>query len=149
MNDRTVVIREVTEYLPEVEEAVKKLVSQLSDHAQPLSEQDLKMMIDSDSTYLYLAYHKDSNEVVGMVTLIRYRIPYKMKGWIEDVVVDEAHRRQGIGESLLQHAISEARRLGVRSLNLTSNPMRGAANQLYQRLGFEQRETNVYRLNLE
>lgn len=32
---------------------------------------------------------------------------------------------------------------------LTSNPTRIAANKLYQKLGFEQKQTNVYRMNLE
>jgi ribosomal protein S18 acetylase RimI-like enzyme len=34
-------------------------------------------------------------------------------------------------------------------VDLTSRPSREAANRLYQRLGFVQRETNVYRYTLE
>ena len=35
--------------------------------------------------------------------------------------------------------------LGAKTIDLTSRPSREAANRLYQRLGFEMRETNVYR----
>jgi ribosomal protein S18 acetylase RimI-like enzyme len=34
-------------------------------------------------------------------------------------------------------------------VDLTSRPSREAANRLYQRIGFERRETNVYRYNLK
>jgi len=42
----------------------------------------------------------------------------------------------------------EAERLGLRHLDLTSRPSREAANQLYQSLGYERRDTNAYRLRL-
>ena len=35
--------------------------------------------------------------------------------------------------------------LGAKTIDLTSRPSREAANKLYQKLGFEQRETNIYR----
>ena len=41
-----------------------------------------------------------------------------------------------------------AREIGADQVDLTSAPEREAANRLYQRLGFERRETNVYRLPL-
>lgn len=144
MDHNNIIIREVTEYLPEIEEAVKRLVAQLDTEFQPLTTEDLRMMIASDSTHLYLSYSGDT--ITGMVTLITYRIPYKMKAWIEDIVVDTKYRRQGIGEALMHHMMHEAKKYKVKSLNLTSNPAREGANKLYLRLGFEKRETNVYRL---
>ena len=44
---------------------------------------------------------------------------------------------------------AEAQRLGLRHVDLTSRPAREAANALYQSLGYERRETNVYRLRLQ
>jgi ribosomal protein S18 acetylase RimI-like enzyme len=80
-----------------------------------------------------------------MLTLITFRIPTGRRAWIEDVVVDADARGEGIGERLTEAAVDEARRRGARTIDLTSRPSREAANALYQKMGFERRETNVYR----
>jgi len=83
------------------------------------------------------------------LTLVVFTIPSGQRAWIEDVVVHEDARGLGIGESLTLAAVNEARERGVRSIDLTSRPSREAANALYQKLGFERRETNVYRFVIE
>ena len=83
--------------------------------------------------------------IVGCLTLVIYRIPTGVKAWIEDVVVDEAARGHGIGELLNRAALDEARRRGIKGVSLTSRQSREAANRRYQRIGFTQRQTNVYR----
>ena len=80
------------------------------------------------------------------MTLVTFRIPTGLRAFIEDVVVDVSARREGIGEALTREAIAIARAKGARTIDLTSRPSREAANRLYQRLGFERRDTNVYRL---
>ena len=75
--------------------------------------------------------------------------PPALRAWIEDVVVDEAARGQGVGEALNRAALERAATAGARTVDLTSRPSREAANRLYQRLGFEPRETNVYRYDLD
>ncbi|MED5220550.1 MAG: GNAT family N-acetyltransferase, partial [Actinomycetota bacterium] len=75
-------------------------------------------------------------------------IPTGLRAWIEDVVVDEAARGQGVGEALNREAIGRAQAEGATTVDLTSRPSREAANRLYQRLGFQERSTNVYRLDL-
>ncbi len=80
-----------------------------------------------------------------MLTLAVFRIPTGLRAWIEDVVVDEAARGRGVGAELTSAAIRLAGERGARTVDLTSRPSREAANRLYQRLGFVQRETNVYR----
>ena len=45
-------------------------------------------------------------------------------------------------------AVEEARRRGAKDVSLTSRPSREAANRLYQRLGFQPYETNLYRYKL-
>jgi ribosomal protein S18 acetylase RimI-like enzyme len=87
--------------------------------------------------------------IVGSMTLALFRIPTGMRAWIEDVVVDESVRGRGVGAALNHHALDVARDAGARTVDLTSRPSREAANRLYQRLGFVQRETNVYRLTLD
>jgi len=82
---------------------------------------------------------------VGVLALVLFRIPTGLRAWIEDVVVDEAARGGGVGEALNRVAIERARAAGALTVDLTSRPSREAANRLYRRLGFVERETNVYR----
>ena len=77
-----------------------------------------------------------------------FPIPTGVRAWIEDVVVDGDARSHGVGEALNMAAIEEARVRGAITVELTSRPSREAANRLYRRIGFEPRETNVYRYSL-
>jgi ribosomal protein S18 acetylase RimI-like enzyme len=83
------------------------------------------------------------------MTLAVFRIPTGVRAWVEDVVVDGSARGQGVGEALNRAALEVAARRGARTVDLTSRPSREAANRLYQRIGFVQRETNVYRYSAE
>jgi ribosomal protein S18 acetylase RimI-like enzyme len=53
-----------------------------------------------------------------------------------------------MGDALTREAIRRAALAGARTVDLTSRAGREAANRLYQKLGFELRETNVYRLSI-
>jgi ribosomal protein S18 acetylase RimI-like enzyme len=72
-----------------------------------------------------------------------------MRAWIEDVVVDERARGRGAGAALTREAIRIAAESGARTVDLTSRPSREAANRMYRRLGFEARETTVYRIDAQ
>jgi ribosomal protein S18 acetylase RimI-like enzyme len=85
-------------------------------------------------------------EIVGASTVVVFPIPTGTRAWIEDVVVDEAARGRGVGAALIREAVRLARASGARTVDLTSRPSRRAANRLYERLGFELRDSNVYRL---
>ena len=87
--------------------------------------------------------------IVGMLTLVVFRIPTGVRAWIEDVVVDSAVGRRGVGEALTRAALDLAGTCGALTVDLTSRPSREAANRLYQKVGFEPRETNVYRYRLQ
>jgi len=128
-------------------EGVNRLLPQLSSRAAALEMADLDRLITSSASTLLVA--RRDGELVGMLTLVTFMIPSGRRAWIEDVVVDEAARGSGVGGALTTAAIAEARRRGVRSIDLTSRPTRVGANALYQKLGFEQRVTNVYRYFLE
>lgn len=126
---------------------VNQLLPQLSGSAKPLTEVELKAILDSDTTHLLTV--EDTSYLCGMLTLVVFRIPTGIRAWIEDVVVSEAHRGQGIGKMLVNAAIDLARSKGATMIDLTSRPSREAANRLYQKLDFKPRETNVYRINLQ
>ena len=126
--------------------AFASLIPQLSSSSPPPTAQELAEIVASPDSVLYLARH--DGRIVGSLTLAFYRIPTGLKAWIEDVVVDESARGQGVGEALNNAAIDEARRRGAKNLSLTSRASRETANRLYQRLGFEPYDTNIYRLTL-
>ena len=139
-------IDEVTSFDPGLAASLRGLMSQLSPRAAPATDENVQEILDSPATRLLVA--RDDGAVVGSLTLVMFRIPTGVGVWIEDVVVDEAARGRGIGEALLREAVELAARAGASRVNLTSTPDRFAANRLYQRLGFEPRTTNVYRLEL-
>jgi ribosomal protein S18 acetylase RimI-like enzyme len=68
---------------------------------------------------------------------------------VEDVVVDEGYRGQGVGEALVRELLELARRLGLKGVSLTCNPGRVPANRLYQKMGFKKWDTNTYWYELE
>jgi len=140
-------VEEVTEVSTELVEAFARLTPQLSRSAPPPGEQELERVVQSDATRLLVA--KMDGAIVGSLTLALFSVPTGLRAWIEDVVVDEGVRGQGIGAALNQEALKVAQDQGARTVDLTSRPSREAANRLYQRLGFKQRETNVYRYSFE
>lgn len=141
-------VSEATEVTPELLEAFDRLVPQLSSSSPPPTSGELAEIVASPATLLLIARDPDligEQAIVGSMTLVLFRIPTGMRAWIEDVVVDESARGKGVGAALNVRALELARERGARSVDLTSRPSRAAANRLYQRLGFVQRETNVYR----
>ncbi len=123
--------------------AVNELLTELSATPHPLSEQELRAIVRADATDLLIAKH--GSAVVGMLTLVTLRLPSGLVGHIEDVVVSSASRGNGVGKRLVEEALSLAKARGARHVDLTSRPSRVAANALYQSVGFETRQTNVYR----
>jgi ribosomal protein S18 acetylase RimI-like enzyme len=138
-------IGKVSEVTGELQEALKRLIPQLSVHKVTPTAGELNELIKSESSTLLVARYPDENSAIaGILTLVIYRVPTGLRSIIEDVVVDEEMRRRGIGEALMRYAIELAGEAGVDGVSLTSNSRREAANQLYQSLGFELRKTNPY-----
>ena len=129
----------------ELVSAFERLIPQLKLNASPPTREELGALLSSTSSILLIArYPDDQADILGMLTLIVYRVPTGIRARIEDVVVDEAMRGKGIGEALVRRALNMARDAGADGVALTSNPKREAANRLYQRLGFKPWQTNLY-----
>jgi ribosomal protein S18 acetylase RimI-like enzyme len=126
--------------------AFQRLIPQLSKSNPAPTKEQLESVVASDSSHILLA--KLDGVIVGSLTLVIFHIPTGIRAWIEDVVVDAEARGKGIGEALNKFALSEAIHHGATTVDLTSRPSREAANRLYRRIGFEQRETNVYRYKI-
>ena len=128
---------------------INKLLPQLTTYNIKLTENDLSQIIESGNTSLLLAVDLDAeNAIVGMLCIVLYRIPTALNARIEDFIVDKKKRGKGIGEKLLEYAINYAKEAGVSKIELTSNPHRLEANNLYQKLNFKQINTNVYHLRV-
>lgn len=141
-----VVVEKVQSVTSELILAFEKLIPQLSGSNRAPTEAELAEMVASPGCAVFVA-RVDGN-IVGSLTLVTFRIPTGIRAWIEDVVVDESARGHGVGEALNQAGIDLARQKGAVTVELTSRPSREAANRLYQRIGFVQRDTNVYRYSL-
>ena len=138
-------IYEATQLTDDIVNAFSKLIPQLSANSIIPSKSDLEALINSENTMIFLA---EEENIVGTLTVVLNKIPTGNKAWIEDVVVDHSARGKGVGKKLTEFAIAFISGKGINQINLTSGPERVAANQLYRKLGFEKRETNVYRLSL-
>jgi len=141
------IIFEANDYSENLLEAVNSLLPQLTSKKVQISAATLRNIIQSQNSSLFFA--KENSEILGMLTLLTIAIPTGTRCIIEDVVVDAKLRGKGAGKALMEAAIQKAKKLGCDNINLTSSPHRKAANALYKKLGFEIRETNVYRKTLK
>ena len=144
-----VVVNEVTKATSEVLEALRALVPELSASAPPLTHEALDEIVRSPATVLFVARDSSDGTILGSLTLVVFSAPTGPRAWIEDVVVTTATRGRGVGAALVHAANARAATAGSRTVDLTSRPSREAANRLYVRLGFVQRQTNVYRKALD
>lgn len=113
-----------------------------------VSVERLVALVEAPGTHFFAAAGDDGH-IVGCATLCVFDTPTGRKACVEDVVVNSAFRGQHIGRMLMDFIIDFARReLGDVDLHLTSRPQRVAANNLYRSVGFQQRETNVYNLEI-
>lgn len=135
----------VTRVTPQLVAAMGRLVPQLTLWRPPPTASELEQLVGSTASVLLVAGNPHADEaIVGCLTLVQYRLPTGLRARIEDLIVDRGARGNGIGHALGQAALGHARAAGVVSVELTSNPTRQSANRLYRRLGFVQRQTNVY-----
>ena len=130
----------------EVVAAFARLVPQLSATTAPPGRNALEEIVGSPAVTVLIA--RAGGTIVGTLTLAMFPIPTGFRAWIEDVVVDEAARGRGIGEALTTEAIGLARAAGAKTVDLTSRRSRKAAGRLYERAGFEERDTRVYRYRM-
>ncbi|SPT53656.1 putative acetyltransferase [Actinomyces bovis] len=144
----------ITKSTPELVEAMERLIPQLSRSAPALTAAQCEELVAQEGVFLFLFRPDDvdaqgQQPILGMLTLATFKIPTGLRAWVEDVVVDSKARGQGAGAALVEAAVAHAAQMGARTVDLTSRPSREAANRLYQRCGFQLRETNVYRYAAE
>lgn len=141
-------IQKIDSFSERVFQAVLRLLPQVAADANLPSQQYFEGMLASENVHFFIA-ELDDDRIAGMLTIGTYRTPSGIKVWIEDVVVDKDQRGKGLGKDLSLFAIDYARSLDAKEICLTSRPSRIAANALYQKIGFKQHETNVYKYPLQ
>lgn len=125
--------------------ATEEAKGQLSDRVN-FTQTDLMLVLKDSNCHLYVIL--DGERIVGCATLCVFHSPTGTKASIEDVVVSSAYRGQHLGKQLMEYVMVQANEYAPIELHLTSNPMRVAANHLYQSLGFQKKGTNCYQMSI-
>jgi ribosomal protein S18 acetylase RimI-like enzyme len=115
-----------------------------SQHKGSLS--DLQSIVENNWTSMIVA--KDEQRIIGMATIHIVNNMGKRIAHLDDVVISDAYRRQGLGTKIIYELIKLAKARGVSQLRLTSRSARIAANKFYQQTGFKIGNTNVFFINL-
>ncbi|ORX49425.1 acyl-CoA N-acyltransferase [Hesseltinella vesiculosa] len=140
-SENSVTIRQLDHSDQQVIDQMFPLLQQLTTTVQPES---IAMALDHSGTMVFVATKQST--LVGTGSLCWTACLTGVRVHIEDIVIDRAHRNQGIATRLLTALVDAAQhQLHAKSIDLTSRPDRVAANALYQKLGFVPRDTNVYR----
>lgn len=139
-------IEAATEATPALLEALTSLLPQLNPELPHLTMERLAAVVADPAATLLVV--REGDEIAGAATVLVYSTPAHRKARIEDVVIDEGARGKGVGEALVRRCIEIAREKSAETVELQSARWREVANRLYPRLGFERRESNLYRLNL-
>ena len=137
-------IAPVADLTDEICDAFLRLIPQLSSVTPPTGDELKELILAETSTLLVARSDDDDKPIVGALTLVCFRVPTGLRAIIEDIVVDESVRGQGIGQAMICEALRLAKNYGARGVMLTSSPRREAANRLYQKMGFKSWQTNLY-----
>lgn len=138
-------IQELHNYTQAQFEDLKQLMSELSDRVN-FTQTDLVLVLKDSNCHLCVIL--DGVHIVGCATLCIFHSPTGTKASIEDVVVSSAYRGLHLGKQLMEYVLEQAKAYAPIELHLTFNPMRVAANKLYQSLGFQKKETNCYQMTI-
>ncbi len=130
--------------------ALRVLLSQMSQSAPELTASNVEDIVRAPHCTLFVARESgDAGRIIGTATLVVFQILSGRRARVESVVVDQGARNRGVGEALCRAALAKAENAGVSAVDLSSSPGRLEANRLYVRLGFQLRDTNVYRRSFE
>ena len=146
-NNHMITITQLTRPTATTLKEINNLLKQLSLSGRQTTLPLLKKMVQDKNSRLFVV--RDGKKIIGMATLIFGRKITNLKTEIEDMVIDEVYRGKGLGTRLMRTLMAASRKGGAKTINLTSRPIRVAANKLYRKLGFKIRATNPYYLSLK
>jgi phosphinothricin acetyltransferase len=123
-------------------EDLNVLLSQLSKNAKPINWERVKESMNGG--FIFSARNKE--KLVGITMLIPITKLTSFFGNVEEVVVLEDYRGQGIGKKLMRLVIKKGRSLKMKHLFLTSSKKRKTARHMYASFGFEVYNTTPFKL---
>lgn len=140
----------IPEFRRQICEVLKGLTS-----AHEMSCDEFWAVCNQDGVVTALAIDRSDadpriHKVVGMAMMFIHKKFSRSTCYVEDVVVDPKYRGQKIGERLMDKLFEIAQYLKIKSIDLSSGnkPERVAAQKLYLKLGFEKRDSALFRKKL-
>lgn len=108
---------------------------------------DIQFLMEEEDCYCCEVRWRGN--IIGFGALSMRIVPTKgFVGMLEDITVDDQYQGMGIGTAIVQYLLEKAQVLKLARVDLTSNPERIKARKLYQELGFEFVDTNLFRKKL-
>ena len=139
-------VEELSSYLSQDLADLDALMHELS-ATSFCNEELLNNTLNDANIHVYVI--RDEGHIVATGTLcIKHTLEFTIAD-IESVVVSSKCRGRGYGRELMTAMIEAAKKMNVHHIQLTSNPKRVAANQLYQDIGFERYDTNCYKMMIQ
>jgi GNAT superfamily N-acetyltransferase len=135
----------LTEVSPQAVQDINALIKQMSRNPREADEAYLRRVVAAPGAVIVA---RDGDRIVGCAQVSFQTLVSKVKGWVDEIVVDEGYRGQGIAGRLLDMSIDLAREAGCKHLNLTSGDDRASAHGLYEKAGFRRRDSVQFRLDL-
>ena len=133
------------EITPEKQRQLAQLYSQLSPDKSPLKLHQIL----SDENNITIGCCEANNKLIGIALMCNYTVLSGKKGWIEDVVVDQHSRGQGIGRKLVDKLLIQANEMGLDQVLLFTADHRKVAINLYESMGFKEKNSRIYQLILK
>jgi ribosomal protein S18 acetylase RimI-like enzyme len=99
-------------------------------------ENNLRKMADSDAYQVLLA--EDEGQVAGLLSLsFRHTLFHSAPtALIDELVVEQSHRRRGVGQQLMAEAIERCRAAGCCEIEVSTERSNEAAQEFYRQHGF-------------
>lgn len=127
---------------------LRQLILQLTERGIRGGDDYADCVIANPNNHIFIAVDRATGGVAGLSILTVIDTFTRKMGYINDVVVDAAYRRHGVGRMLVDAMNAMARQMGCDFTDLTTSPQRQAAHNLYISAGFIPLKTGVYRFDL-
>ncbi len=120
-----------------------------------LAKQFIQTRLDNNESVIFVVVAGDQSLPVGFTQLYpTYSSVRVVRNWIlNDLYVEKEYRKQGIGEKLIEAAISFARQNEAKIVQLSTAVDNYTAQSLYEQIGFKKQEPETdfytYTINLD
>ena len=119
-----------------------------ADASRQIRGLELLIADDTASNRQIVAVARDNDgQAIGMATaqIVVSTAEGALSAWIEDVVVHQDFRRQGIGRQLLDHLVAWAKTQGATRVQLVADQENADADLFYKALGWQSTQLVVRR----